>query len=90
MNIISFELPDTTSNVIKRRISTRIKVEFDECKVVNKDYRTMTIKRSQKAMSKRWVIIQTSVNMFHGYHNEVETRGDGGADISDVVCLFLR
>jgi hypothetical protein len=35
----------------------RIKAEFDERKFVDKDYRMMPMKRSQKAMSTRWAII---------------------------------
>jgi hypothetical protein len=40
------------------------------------------MKRSQKAMSTRWAIIQASVNMFHGYHHDLETIGDSGTDIA--------
>jgi tRNA C32,U32 (ribose-2'-O)-methylase TrmJ len=65
----------------------RIKAEFDERKLVNKDYHKMTMKRSQKAMLTRWAFIQASVNMFHGFHNEVETRGDNDTNLSDVVRL---
>ncbi|KAK1682011.1 hypothetical protein QYE76_042859 [Lolium multiflorum] len=35
-------------------------------------------------MSTRWAIIQASVNSFHGYHNDLETRGDSGADIAKL------
>jgi hypothetical protein len=40
-------------------------------------------------MSTRWAIIQASVNMFHGFHHEIETRGDSSIDVSGVVRLFL-
>ncbi|KAK1693647.1 hypothetical protein QYE76_010344, partial [Lolium multiflorum] len=62
----------------------RIKAEFDERKLINSDYNKVTIKRRQKAMSTPWVIIQASVNMFHGFHHEIETRGESGVDISQM------
>jgi hypothetical protein len=67
----------------------RIKVEFDERRFVDKDYRMMPMKKIQKAMSMRWAIIQVSVNLFHGLHSELENRGDSGTNIGDLVCLFL-
>ncbi|XP_051194162.2 uncharacterized protein [Lolium perenne] len=42
------------------------------------------MKRSQKAMSTRWAIIQASVNSFHGYHQELLTRAESGADLSQM------
>ncbi|KAK1697704.1 hypothetical protein QYE76_014401 [Lolium multiflorum] len=35
-------------------------------------------------MLTRWAIIQASVNMFHGFHSEVENRGDRGINIGGV------
>ena len=62
-----------------------IKAEFDERKFLNKEYLTMVMKRSQKAMSTRWGIIQASVNMFHGYHVGLEDRADSGMNSADMV-----
>ncbi|KAK1665471.1 hypothetical protein QYE76_053630 [Lolium multiflorum] len=62
----------------------RIKAEFDERKLINSDYNKVTMKRSQKAMSTRWAIIQASVNSFHGYHHDLVTRGDSGADVAQL------
>ncbi|KAK1607577.1 hypothetical protein QYE76_031250 [Lolium multiflorum] len=62
----------------------RIKAEFDERKLINSDYQKVPMKRSQKAMSTRWAIIQASVNSFHGYHHDLETRGDSGADVAKL------
>jgi hypothetical protein len=42
----------------------RIKVEFDESKIVDKGYTKMVMKRSQKAMSIQWSIIQATVKTF--------------------------
>jgi hypothetical protein len=67
----------------------RIKAEFDERKLINSDYNKVTMKRSQKAMSTRWAIIQASVNSFHGYHQDLLTRAESGADLSQMVRLFL-
>jgi hypothetical protein len=36
----------------------RIKAEFEERKYLDKEYATMPMKRSQKVMSTRWVIIR--------------------------------
>jgi hypothetical protein len=66
-----------------------IKAEFDERKLIKSEYNKVTMKRSQKAMSMRWAIIQASVNMFYGYHHDLETRGDSGADVAQLVRLFL-
>ncbi|KAK1684066.1 hypothetical protein QYE76_044914 [Lolium multiflorum] len=62
----------------------RIKAEFDERKLINNDYNKVTMKRSQKAMSTRWAIIQASVNSFHGYHHDLVMRADSGADVSQM------
>ncbi|KAK1652134.1 hypothetical protein QYE76_069939 [Lolium multiflorum] len=35
-------------------------------------------------MSTRWAIIQASMNSFHGYHQDLETRGDSGADVPQL------
>jgi hypothetical protein len=72
-----------------RKYWARIKAEFDERKLINSDYNKVTMKRSQKEMSTRWAIIQALVNMFHGYHHDLETIGHSGADISQLVRLFL-
>jgi hypothetical protein len=42
----------------------QIKAEFDERKIIDKEYAKMVTKRSQKAMSTRWCIIQAKVNTF--------------------------
>jgi hypothetical protein len=42
----------------------RIKVEFDESKIVDKGYTKMVMKRSQKVMSIQWSIIQATVKTF--------------------------
>jgi hypothetical protein len=55
-----------------------IKAEFDEHKYLEKDYMTMVMKRSQKAISTRWAIIHVQENMFHAYHHELENRADSG------------
>jgi hypothetical protein len=55
-----------------------IKAEFDERKYLEKDYRTMVMKRSQKAMTTRWAIIHAQENMFHVYHHELKNRADSG------------
>lgn len=55
----------------------RIKTEFDERKHLNKDYSTIVMTRSQKAMSTRWGIIQYSVNLFHGLHSGLADRNSG-------------
>ncbi|XP_071676986.1 uncharacterized protein [Lolium perenne] len=62
----------------------RINAEFDERKLINSEYKKVTMKRSQKAMSTRWAIIQASVNSFHGYHQELLTRAESGADLSQM------
>jgi hypothetical protein len=64
-------------------------VEFDERKFLDKDYRTMPMKRRQKAMSTRWTTIHESVNMFHGFHLKLENRADSGTNAGDSVRLFL-
>nr|XP_051201547.1 uncharacterized protein LOC127315053 [Lolium perenne] len=35
-------------------------------------------------MSTRWAIFQVSVNMFQGYHHDLETRGDSGTDVAQL------
>ncbi|XP_051188068.1 uncharacterized protein [Lolium perenne] len=62
----------------------RIKAEFDERKLIKSDYNKVTMKRSQKAMSTRWAIIQASVSSFHGYHQELLSRAESGADLSQM------
>jgi hypothetical protein len=43
------------------------------------------MKTFQKAMSMRWAIIQTQVDIFHGYHPELGQRGDSGTSPVDLV-----
>jgi uncharacterized protein YerC len=50
---------------------------------------TMVMKRSQQAMSTRWVVIQAQVNSFHGYHNEIEQRTDSSTTPIDQVYMCV-
>ena len=66
----------------------RIKMEFDERKLVDKEYKVVKMNRSQKAMGTRWRIIKKQVSLFHGYHANLEARPDSGTDPSMMVTTI--
>jgi hypothetical protein len=77
--------PHTGANQNSGAYWGRIKKEFDERKLVDKDYKVMKMNRSQKAMGTRWRIIKKAVSLFHGYHSNIEGRPESGMDSSLMV-----
>jgi hypothetical protein len=78
------------------------KTEFDKNKVVNKNYSGKQINTvgaknysgkqintvgAKRTMSTRWSIIQQAVNLFHGYHINIEQRSENGMNADNMVSL---
>jgi hypothetical protein len=79
--------PITGANQASGAYWARIKKEFDERKYLDKEYKTMVMKRSQKAMSTRWGNIQKDVNVFHGIHGKIEARPASGMNAELMVSV---
>jgi hypothetical protein len=79
--------PRTGANQSNGAYWARIKKEFDERKYLDKEYKTMVMKRSQKAMSTRWGNIQKDVNIFHGIHGKIEARPASGMNVELIVSV---
>ncbi|KAE8766316.1 putative methionyl-tRNA synthetase [Hordeum vulgare] len=67
----------------------RIKLAFDEHKLVDLDFANIHMERGNKAMSNHWVTIQTACNKWHGIIEEVIARPKNGANIEGrMVRMF--
>ncbi|KAE8818855.1 putative methionyl-tRNA synthetase [Hordeum vulgare] len=64
----------------------RIKMAFDERKLVDLDFASIHMDRGEKAMANRWSTIQTSCNKWHGIMEEVAARPKNGANVEGQVC----
>jgi hypothetical protein len=74
--------PATDTNQTSRTYWKRIKMEFDERTIVDPVYTIMFMSRTQKAMSARWGNIQDSVNLFHGFFENIQTQQESGTNAS--------
>jgi hypothetical protein len=63
----------------------RVKVSFDECKLMDSTFNKMHMDRNPSEMSPRWGIIQQACNKWHGIQQEVMDRQESGISIKDLV-----
>jgi hypothetical protein len=52
----------------------RVKVAFDECKLLDPDFNKVHMDRNVSGMSHRWGIIQAACNKWHGIQQEIMDR----------------
>jgi hypothetical protein len=63
----------------------RVKVSFDERKLMDFAFNKMHMDRNPSRMSHRWGIIQKACNKWHGIQQEVIDRQESGTSIEDQV-----
>lgn len=80
--------PITGANQTSGAYWGRIKKEFDERKIVTKEYAVMQMKRSQKALSNRWGIIQHTLNLFCACVEQVLGRPESGTNLRIQVSVL--
>ena len=85
--------PITGTNQSVNTYWDRIKVEFDERKLVD-PFKSVYMQRGSKAMANHWGLIQTACNKWHGIVEEIAARPESGASVEDQVhhvmlSLFL-
>ena len=68
----------------------RIKVEYDERRLMNKDFMAITTQRGDKALQNHWGIIQQHCSKWHGIQEEIAHRPESGANHEDVVRFARR
>jgi hypothetical protein len=67
----------------------RVKLVFDERKIVDPYFNKTVMTRGKKAMGTHWGIMQTACNRWHGIQEEIEARPVSGADFEAKVCLLV-
>ncbi|KAI5014703.1 hypothetical protein ZWY2020_056093 [Hordeum vulgare] len=60
---------------------TRVKMAFDECKLVDPEFAGIHMKHGDKAKSNHWASIQLACHKWHGIQEEVMARPENGADV---------
>jgi hypothetical protein len=63
----------------------RVKVSFDERKLMDPTFNKMHMDRNPSGMSHHWGIIQKACNKWHGIQQEVMDRQESGTNIEDLV-----
>ncbi|CAM0879536.1 unnamed protein product [Alopecurus aequalis] len=73
--------PITVSNQIADNYWRRVKMAFDERKLVDPEFAGLHTERGEKAMANHWAVIQQACNKWHGIQEEVVARPESGANI---------
>jgi hypothetical protein len=63
----------------------RVKVAFDERKLLDSDFNKVHMDRNVSGMSHQWGTIQAACNKWHGIQQEIMERPDSGTNIEDLV-----
>jgi hypothetical protein len=66
----------------------RVKMAFDERKIVGPYFNKMVMVRSEKAMATHWGIMQAACIRWHNIQEEIANRPVSGADFECKVCLL--
>jgi hypothetical protein len=64
----------------------RVKLAFDERKIVDPYFNKTVVIRSEKAMCTHWGIMHAACSMWHDIQEEIEARPVSGADFEAKVC----
>jgi hypothetical protein len=67
----------------------RVKMAFDERKIVDPYFNKTVMVRGEKAMATHWGIMQAACNRWHGIQEEIADRPVSGADFECKVCLLV-
>jgi hypothetical protein len=63
----------------------RVKVAFDERKLMDSAFNKIHMDRNPSKMSHHWGLIQQACNKWHGIQQEVMDRQESGTSIEDLV-----
>jgi hypothetical protein len=63
----------------------RVKVAFDERKLMDSAFNKIHMDCNPSGMSHRWGLIQQACNKWHGIQQEVMDRQESGTSIEDLV-----
>jgi hypothetical protein len=66
----------------------RVKMAFDERKIVDPYFNKMVMVCGEKAMATHWGIMQAACSRWHGIQEEITDRPVSGADFECKVCLL--
>jgi hypothetical protein len=66
----------------------RVKLAFNERKIVDLYFNKMVMIRGDKAMGTHWGIIQATCSKWHGIQEEIEAHPVSGTDFEAKVCLL--
>jgi hypothetical protein len=64
----------------------RVKLAFDECKIVDPYFNKMVMIRAEKAMDMHWGIMQAACSKWHDIQEEIEARPVSDANFEAKVC----
>jgi hypothetical protein len=68
----------------------RVKLAFDERKIIDPYFNKTVMIRGEKAMGTHWGIMQATCSRWHGIQEEIEARPMSGADFEAKVMLTRR
>jgi hypothetical protein len=66
----------------------RVKMAFDERKIVDPYFNKTVMVRGEKAMAMHWGIMQAACSRWHGIQEEIANRPVSGADFECKLCLL--
>jgi hypothetical protein len=66
----------------------RVKMAFDERKIVDPYFNKTVMVRGEKAMATHWGIMQAACSRWHDIHEEIADRPVSSADFEAKVCLL--
>jgi hypothetical protein len=67
----------------------RVKLAFDERKIIDPYFNKTVMIRGEKAMCMHWGIMQATCSRWHGIQEEIEARPVNGADFEAKVCSLI-
>jgi hypothetical protein len=68
----------------------RVKIAFDERKIVDPYFNKTVMICGEKAMATHWGIMQAAWSRWHIIHEEIADRPVSGTDFEAKVCLLAR
>ncbi|KQK02611.1 hypothetical protein BRADI_2g02669v3 [Brachypodium distachyon] len=81
--------PFTGANQSDNTYCQRVKTAYDERRVINREFASVTHDRNESGLSHRWQMIQQACNKWHGIQEEVRRRPASGSSAHDqMVAMF--
>ncbi|KQJ88688.1 hypothetical protein BRADI_4g20543v3 [Brachypodium distachyon] len=81
--------PFTGANPSDDTYWRRVKTAYDERRVIDREFASMTHDRNESGLSHRWQMIQQACNKWHGIQEEARRRPASGSSAHDqMVAMF--